>query len=105
MGYMCEGPWARRGSAHNPAGVPVVLREYQTKKGQYEDPLDAVRGAGADTAGHIDMLGNHALLSDLLAIAAGRTDTHPVERRVVSAISELTREIDERLGMVPGPES
>lgn len=101
MGYMCEGPWARRGSPHNPSGVPVVLREYENKKGRADDPLDTMRGVSAESAGHVDMLGNEELLADLIAIASGRTDAHPVERRVLSGITELTREIDERLGMVP----
>ncbi|KAJ1619210.1 hypothetical protein T492DRAFT_890713, partial [Pavlovales sp. CCMP2436] len=44
---------------------------------------------------HVDILGNHKLLADLLAMAAGRAGK--LEDSVVSDIPRIAEEIDRRL--------
>ena len=67
LGLMCHKGWRSR--ALNPANLRVVTREFRHQPvSVYRD----VRG-GPSTGDHVDILGNTALLSDLLHIAAGET--------------------------------
>jgi phospholipid:diacylglycerol acyltransferase len=67
LGLMCHKGWRSR--ALNPAGMRVVTREFRHQPvSVYRD----VRG-GPHTADHVDILGNAALLADVLHIAAGET--------------------------------
>jgi phospholipid:diacylglycerol acyltransferase len=78
---MCYKGW--RSKALNPAGLRVVTREYKHQPvAMYLD----VRG-GPTTADHVDILGNTALLTDVLHIAAGQTDK--LEDSIASDIARI----------------
>ncbi len=85
LGLMCHKGW--RSAALNPGGMRVVTREFKHQPvSVYRD----VRG-GPSTADHVDILGNTALLADLLHIAAGATgelqdEVHSDIARIAAAV-------------------
>jgi len=89
LGYTCYSAWRKRRDL-NPAGAHIVQREYADEK----QGIASLRG-GPGTAQHVDILGNHALLDDLLMIAAGRT--LELDDQIVSAIPRIADAIDPRL--------
>lgn len=64
LAYLCGAPY--RGPKLNPAGMRVVAREYT------HAPAPGTLQGGGTSGDHVDIMGNHELVSDLLAIAAGR---------------------------------
>ncbi|RLN87065.1 hypothetical protein BBJ28_00022028 [Nothophytophthora sp. Chile5] len=86
LGLMCASGW--RHEKFNPAGVDVRVREYK------HNPVSMLydsRG-GPETADHVDIMGNHGLIRDVLLVAAGAYD------RVPEQISSNILEIAERVG-------
>ncbi|KAG2436350.1 hypothetical protein HXX76_006657 [Chlamydomonas incerta] len=79
LGLMCRGGWREQGHL-NPAGMKVVTREYKHKA---VSMLQDSRG-GPAAAAHIDILGNDAVLRDVITVAAGR-----VEELADSIISDI----------------
>ena len=67
LGYMCASGW-RNNALYNPSSSRVVTREYQHRPAA--QLTDNLRG-GPDSGDHVDLLGNHAMITDVLAIAAG----------------------------------
>ena len=85
LGLMCYKGW--RSAALNPGGMAVVSREYRhLPVALYRD----VRG-GPATADHVDILGNAALLADVLHIAAG--ETRELGDQVVSDIPRIAANV------------
>ncbi|KAI5172366.1 phospholipid:diacylglycerol acyltransferase [Nematocida sp. LUAm3] len=85
-GYMGYAGW--KDKKLNPSGIPTINREY------VHDPskdLLALRG-GPKTAQHINILGNHELIMDLLKIAAGQE----VEQRIVSDLPKIAENIKKK---------
>lgn len=92
LGYTCYSPWRKRKDL-NPAGAHIVQREYAHEGASSISTLRS----GPGTAQHVDILGNHALLADLLTMAAGRT--LELEDRIVSAIPRIADAIDPRVAV------
>jgi len=86
-GYMCEGGW--RMKRYNPANIEITTREYS-----HNPYLMWVRG-GPETADHVDILGNHDLLKDILFIVSG--NEHLVEKRVNSDLPNIVKEINQNM--------
>jgi len=86
-GYMCEGGW--RMKRYNPANIEITTREYS-----HNPYLMWVRG-GPETADHVDILGNHDLLKDILFIVSG--NEHLVNKRVDSELPNIVKEINENM--------
>lgn len=86
LAYPCH-LWKKK-KWHNPGKARVVIRE---KK--HEPQSFASRG-GVSSGDHLDIMGNHGLISDLLRIVTGET----LEEEVHSDMSEILGGIDERLG-------
>ncbi|KAG2454537.1 hypothetical protein HYH02_000382 [Chlamydomonas schloesseri] len=87
LGLMCRGGWREKGRL-NPGGMRVVTREYKHKA---VSMLQDARG-GPAAAAHIDILGNDAVLRDVIAVAAGRTDE--LTDVVVSDIDRIAEAVD-----------
>uniref|UniRef100_A0AAV1T5W7 Phospholipid:diacylglycerol acyltransferase n=1 Tax=Peronospora matthiolae TaxID=2874970 RepID=A0AAV1T5W7_9STRA len=86
LGLMCASGW--RTQKFNPGGVDVRVREYgHNPVSMLFDP----RG-GPETADHVDIMGNHALIRDVLLVAARAYD------RVPENITSRIMEIAERVG-------
>lgn len=66
-GFMCAKGW-RGKTRFNPSGSATYVREYRHKP-----PSSMFEGRGLESAGHVDILGNVALIEDVLRIAAGAT--------------------------------
>ncbi|ORX79498.1 LACT-domain-containing protein [Anaeromyces robustus] len=86
-GYMCEGGWKMK--RYNPSNIKTTTREYS-----HNPYLMWVRG-GPETADHVDILGNHDLLKDILFIVSGNEDL--VERRVESDLPNIVKEINKNM--------
>ncbi|CAJ1370765.1 unnamed protein product [Effrenium voratum] len=69
LGYMCKGAW-RDFPELNPANIKPVVREYiDMSSSLFSD----ARG-GPKSAKHVEMLGNHDIIKDVMHLAAGRED-------------------------------
>ncbi|ORX49999.1 LACT-domain-containing protein [Piromyces finnis] len=86
-GYMCEGGWKMK--RYNPSQMKVTTREYS-----HNPYLMWVRG-GPETADHVDILGNHDLLKDILFIVSG--NEHLVSQRVQSDLPQIVKEINRNM--------
>ena len=93
LGYMCASGW-RRSRALNPSRSSVTTREYMHAPS--EQLSDGVRG-GPTSADHVDLLGNHELLRDVLAIVGGRAES--VTDRFVSDINRVAQRVDTRIAL------
>lgn len=85
LGYMCARGW--RGRKFNPAGLEVRTREYR------HDPVSILfdpRG-GPATADHVDIMGNHAMIRDVLLIAARAYDQVP--ENITSRILDIAERV------------
>lgn len=66
-GFMCAKGW-RGKTRFNPSGSATYVREHRHKP-----PSSMFEGRGLESAGHVDIMGNVALIEDVLRIAAGAT--------------------------------
>ncbi|KAI9594975.1 Lecithin:cholesterol acyltransferase-domain-containing protein [Syncephalis fuscata] len=90
LGYMCVDGW--RIPRYNPARIPVYTREF------VHQPTSIVRNirGGANSADHVDILGNAALTATLLRIAAGADDKIQYND-ITSSIEGYSRQITARI--------
>ncbi|ORX54072.1 LACT-domain-containing protein [Hesseltinella vesiculosa] len=87
-GYMCtpSGGWTKHSELYNPSGVNVVTREYKNV------PAGSVSIRGGPlTSDHVDILGNHDLLTDLLQIVSGHSSN--VTQRIYSDIERYAQRV------------
>ncbi|CAI5709857.1 unnamed protein product [Peronospora destructor] len=86
LGLMCASGWQTQ--KYNPGRVDVRVREYG------HNPVSMLFDArgGPETADHVDIMGNHALIRDVLLVAARAYD------RVPNNITSNIMEIAERVG-------
>uniref|UniRef100_K3W971 Phospholipid:diacylglycerol acyltransferase n=1 Tax=Globisporangium ultimum (strain ATCC 200006 / CBS 805.95 / DAOM BR144) TaxID=431595 RepID=K3W971_GLOUD len=85
LGFMCARGW--REDKYNPGGVNVRIREYK------HNPVSIIydpRG-GPATSDHVDIMGNHELIKDLLRVAARAYDKVP--ERIESDIVEIAKRV------------
>ncbi|KAK9131338.1 hypothetical protein Sjap_011825 [Stephania japonica] len=66
-GYMCAKGW-RGKTRFNPSGIPTYVREYD-----HAPPATLLEGRGTQSGAHVDIMGNFALIEDIIRVAAGAT--------------------------------
>lgn len=92
LGYMCRDGWSSlRGL--NPGRSPIYTREY------VDDSVSLFSGdirGGPRAAKHVEILGNHEVIQDIVHIVAGQDDSVR-EDRVHSRIDEISRRVTRRL--------
>ncbi|KAJ3126664.1 hypothetical protein HK101_005719 [Irineochytrium annulatum] len=86
LGYMCAEGWRRK--RYNPSNVPVIVREH------LETASTSMKGGGIQggpgSANHVDIMGNHAVIEDILRIASGIDE---LEDRYHSRIREIAARV------------
>lgn len=90
-GFMCAKGW-RGKTRFNPSGIATYVREYQHKP-----PASLLEGRGTESGAHVDILGNLALIEDVLRVAAGASGTELGGDRIYSGIMEMSERINIRL--------
>jgi len=84
----------RSGASLNPAGSPVTIREYlHQPRSSFETVRDPINRGGPGASDHVDIMGNHQVIQDILVLAA--TGALP-ERRVYSDIDSVAKRVAER---------
>ncbi|KAJ4816588.1 phospholipid:diacylglycerol acyltransferase [Rhynchospora pubera] len=66
-GFMCAKGWNGK-TRFNPAGIKTYIREYV-----HAPPSNLLEGRGTQSGAHVDIMGNFALIEDVVRIAAGAT--------------------------------
>ncbi|XP_059457479.1 phospholipid:diacylglycerol acyltransferase 1-like [Corylus avellana] len=66
-GFMCAKGW-RGKTRFNPSGIRTYNREYD-----HSPPASLLEGRGTQSGAHVDIMGNFALIEDILRVAAGAT--------------------------------
>ncbi|XP_057766786.1 phospholipid:diacylglycerol acyltransferase 1-like isoform X2 [Salvia miltiorrhiza] len=66
-GFMFAKGW-RGKTRFNPSGIHTFIREYN-----HAPPANLLQGRGTQSGAHVDILGNFALIEDIIRIAAGAT--------------------------------
>ncbi|XP_059644850.1 phospholipid:diacylglycerol acyltransferase 1-like [Cornus florida] len=66
-GFMCAKGW-RGKTRFNPSGIRTYVREYD-----HAPPANFLEGRGTQSGAHVDIMGNFALIEDVIRIAAGAT--------------------------------
>lgn len=64
-GFMCAKGW-RGKTRFNPSGIRTYVREYS-----HSPPTNLLEGRGTLSGAHVDIMGNFALIEDVIRIAAG----------------------------------
>ncbi|KAG7013998.1 Phospholipid:diacylglycerol acyltransferase 1 [Cucurbita argyrosperma subsp. argyrosperma] len=64
-GYMCAKGW-RGKTRYNPSGIRTYVREYN-----HSPPSNLLEGRGTQSGAHVDIMGNFALIEDIIRVAAG----------------------------------
>ncbi|KAL2493298.1 Phospholipid:diacylglycerol acyltransferase 1 [Abeliophyllum distichum] len=64
-GFMSAKGW-RGKTRFNPSGIPTYIREYE-----HAPPSSLLEGRGTQSGAHVDIMGNFALIEDIMRIAAG----------------------------------
>lgn len=90
-GFMCAKGW-RGKTRFNPSGITTYIREHQHKP-----PASLLEGRGTESGAHVDILGNFALIEDVLRVAAGASGTELGGDRVYSGITEMSEQINIQL--------
>ncbi|EEY58952.1 uncharacterized protein PITG_11965 [Phytophthora infestans T30-4] len=87
LGLMCASGW--RTKKFNPGNVDVRVREYR------HNPVSMLFDArgGPETADHVDIMGNHGLIRDVLLVAARAYDRVP--ENITSSIMEIAERVGE----------
>ncbi|CAI9100675.1 OLC1v1037824C2 [Oldenlandia corymbosa var. corymbosa] len=66
-GFMCAKGW-RGKTRFNPSGIKTYIREYN-----HAPPANLLEGRGTQSGAHVDIMGNFALIEDIIRVAAGAT--------------------------------
>ncbi|KAI4329139.1 hypothetical protein L6164_021435 [Bauhinia variegata] len=64
-GFMCAKAW-RGKTRFNPSGIRSYIREYD-----HCPPANLLEGRGTQSGAHVDIMGNFALIEDIIRVAAG----------------------------------
>ena len=64
-GFMCAKGW-RGKTRFNPSGIRTYVREYD-----HSPPANLLEGRGTQSGAHVDIMGNFALIEDVIRVAAG----------------------------------
>ncbi|KAL8501266.1 hypothetical protein ACS0TY_020715 [Phlomoides rotata] len=87
-GFMCAKGW-RGKTRFNPSGIATYIREYKHKA-----PTKFLEGRGLESAGHVDIMGNAALIEDVLRLAAGASGAELGGDRIFSDIMKMSEKIN-----------
>lgn len=90
-GFMCAKGW-RGKTRFNPSGIATYIREYKHKA-----PANLLEGRGLESGAHVDIMGNVALIEDVLRVAAGASGVELGGDRVYSDIMKMSEKIKVRL--------
>lgn len=90
-GFMCAKGW-RGKTRFNPSGSPTYIREYRHKP-----PASLLEGRGLESGGHVDIMGNIALIEDVLRVAAGASAVEIGGERIYSDILKMSDRVNIKL--------
>ncbi|XP_027330312.1 phospholipid:diacylglycerol acyltransferase 1-like isoform X2 [Abrus precatorius] len=86
-GFMCAKGWRGR-TRFNPSGIRTYIREYD-----HAPPANLLEGRGTQSGAHVDILGNFALIEDIIRVAAGASGEDLGGDRVYSDIFKWSEKI------------
>lgn len=87
-GFMGAKGW-RGKTRFNPSGMATYIREYKHKA-----PAKFLEGRGFESAGHVDIMGNAALIEDVLRVAAGASGADLGGDQIFSDIMKMSEKIN-----------
>lgn len=87
-GFMCAKGWNGK-TRFNPSGMETFIREYY-----HAPPANLLEGRGIQSSSHIDIMGNAALIEDIMRVAAGATGSEIGGNRVYSDILKWSERIN-----------
>lgn len=90
-GFMSAKGW-RGKTRFNPSGIHSFIREYN-----HAPPATLLEGRGTQSGAHVDILGNFALIEDIIRVAAGATGEEIGGDQVHSDIFKWSERINLRL--------
>jgi len=90
-GYLCHAPWKGK-TKFNPAGSHSFVREYK-----HAPPANLLEGRGTQSGSHVDIMGNFALIEDILKVAAGWTGEEIGGDRIYSDLPKWSERIKLKL--------
>jgi phospholipid:diacylglycerol acyltransferase len=86
LGFMCAKGWRKK--KYNPSQMEIRIREYR------HNPLPLIydpRG-GPSTSDHVDIMGNHEMITDILNIVAKKYDQVP--EQIHSEILKIAQRVE-----------
>lgn len=86
-GFMCAKGW-RGKTRFNPSGIKTYVREYD-----HAPPSHILEGRGTQSGAHVDIMGNFALIEDVIRVAAGASGEELGGDRVYTDIFEWSEKI------------
>lgn len=87
-GFMCAKGW-RGKTRFNPSGIRTHIREYE-----HSPPANLLEGRGTQSGAHVDIMGNFALIEDIMRVAAGATGEDLGGDRVYTDIFKWSEKIN-----------
>ncbi|KAL8138561.1 hypothetical protein V2J09_004562 [Rumex salicifolius] len=87
-GFMCAKGW-RGKTRFNPSGIKTFVREYD-----HAPPANLLEGRGTQSGAHVDIMGNFALIEDIMRVAAGGTGDDLGGDRVYTGIFKWAERIN-----------
>lgn len=91
-GFMCAKGWRRR-TRFNPSGIATYIREYRQKQRS-----SVLEGRGLERRSRVsNIIGNAAMIEDVLRVAAGATGSNIGGDRIFSDIMRISERINLRL--------
>ncbi|CAL9779099.1 unnamed protein product [Musa acuminata subsp. burmannicoides] len=87
-GYMCAKGW-RGKTRFNPSGIKTYIREYD-----HAPPANILEGRGTQSGAHVDIMGNFALIEDIIKVAAGASGEELGGDQVYSDIFKWSEKIN-----------
>ncbi|KAL0441369.1 UNVERIFIED_CONTAM: Phospholipid:diacylglycerol acyltransferase 1 [Sesamum radiatum] len=87
-GFMSAKGW-RGKTRFNPSGLKTYVREYD-----HAPPANLLEGRGTQSGAHVDIMGNFALIEDIMRVAAGATGDELGGDRVSSDIFKWSEKIE-----------
>lgn len=90
-GFMCAKGW-RGKTRFNPSGIHTFVREYD-----HAPPANLLEGRGTQSGAHVDIMGNFALIEDIIRVAAGASGEELGGDQVYSDIFQWSERINIQL--------
>lgn len=87
-GFMCAKGW-RGNTRFNPSGIRTHIREYD-----HSPPSNLLEGRGTQSGAHVDIMGNFALIEDVIRVAAGASGEDLGGDQVYSDIFKWSEKIN-----------